>query len=180
MGCGHHEYKIAEVKMNSSYLPDESATEHSMKEKMILVKIFLSLLATTYTSCSKPMLRVQSYYNKHEYYAYAAEILDHPKSRLVAAGVKVTFKCKIFDGIEPHWVVNNRTLLLRDHIAEASTQGFFVTSVYSAENRITTLTLQVNATADKNETEIYCYSITSTKSNIAILLVITGKLICRK
>ena len=64
------------------------------------------------------------------------------------------------------------SILLSDHLAMAINNGFFITS--NEMNRITTLTLQMNATADKNGTEAYCTSLPSTRSDTAVLLIITG------
>ena len=99
-------------------------------------------------------------------------VIKHPKSKLVALGVEVVFECKIFDGAEPHWVVNNGAILLPSHIERARREGFFTTS--STTNMVTTLTLRMNATADKNETEAYCTSLRSPRSNTAVLLIIAG------
>lgn len=35
-------------------------------------------------------------------FSFVAQVLIHPKSRLVAVGALVTFRCKIFDGTEAH------------------------------------------------------------------------------
>ena len=99
-------------------------------------------------------------------------IIEHPESKLVPLSVKVTFKCKISNGVEPHWVVNNGPILLTDHLSVAPTNGFFITR--NENNGITSLTLQMNATVDKNGTEAYCKSLPSTTSNVAVLLIITG------
>ena len=99
-------------------------------------------------------------------------VIEHPKSKLVAPGVEVMFKCKISGGAEPHWVVNNEPILLHSHIIQAISEGFFVTS--STKNMVTTLTLRTNATADKNGTEAYCTSLQSLRSNTAVLLIIAG------
>ena len=95
-------------------------------------------------------------------------------SKLVPLGAEVTFKCKIIHGVEPHWVVNNRAILLNDHIAQASSRGFFTTGMTNTQESITTLFLRMNATADKNGTEAYCVSLPSTRSNITVLLIIAG------
>ena len=58
-------------------------------------------------------------------YFTAQMINEHPKSKLVALGVEVIFECKIFDGVEPHWVVNNGSILLSMHATQASMEGFF-------------------------------------------------------
>jgi hypothetical protein len=99
-------------------------------------------------------------------------IIEHPKSKLVALGVEVIFECKIFDGVEPHWVVNDEAILLHSHIVRATSEGFFTTS--NTKDMVTTLTLRMNATADKNGTEAYCTSLRPPRSNTAILLIIAG------
>ena len=109
------------------------------------------------------------------YYDVAAEILLHPKSRLAAIGVEVAFHCKINSSIEPHWVVNNQAALYsyqRDHLAA---QGFFFEE--RCEGGVTMLTMKVNATADKNETKLYCISLPwpGVSSHNATLLIIAGK-----
>ena len=101
-------------------------------------------------------------------------IIEHPKSKLVALGVEVIFECKIFDGAEPHWVVNNRAILLPVHIERARREGFFTTSSTNNNNMVTILTLRTNATADKNGTEVYCTSLQPPRSNTAVLLIIAG------
>jgi hypothetical protein len=99
-------------------------------------------------------------------------ISKHPKSKLAALGVEVIFECKIMDGAEPHWVVNNQAILLPSQVLRASREGFFTTS--NTKHMVTTLTLQMNATADKNGTEAYCTSLQPPRSNTAILLIIAG------
>ena len=99
-------------------------------------------------------------------------IIEHPESKLVALGVDVIFECKIFNGEEPHWVVNNEEILLPSHIEQAKREGFLITS--SANNMVTTLILRTNATADKNGTEAYCTSLRPQRSNTAVLLIIAG------
>ena len=111
-------------------------------------------------------------YERHILLFTAQMINEHPKSKLVALGVEVIFECKIFDGMEPHWVVNNESILLSSHATIASMEGFFVTS--NTKDMITTLTLRMNATADKNGTEAYCISLPSPISNTAVLLIIAG------
>ena len=102
----------------------------------------------------------------------AQMINEHPKSKLVALGVEVIFECKISNGVEPHWVVNNGSILLSDHTTQVSMEGLFVTS--NTKDMVTTLTLRMNATADKNGTEAYCISLPSLGSNTAVLLIIAG------
>lgn len=113
-----------------------------------------------------------------DFYYYnicAAKILVHPHSRLVAAGVEVSFICKIDNGEEPHWVINNYTVLNEHQRSQISTQRFVISE--ELEGSITTLTLQVNATADKNSTEVFCSSSYTTHSVTALLLIINGNLL---
>ena len=105
----------------------------------------------------------------------AANILVHPESRLVAAGVEVSFICKIDNGDQPHWVINNYTVLNDHQKGEISAQHFAISE--ELEDTITTLTLRVNATTEKNSTEVFCSSSYTTRSGTALLLIINGNLL---
>ena len=95
----------------------------------------------------------------------------HPTSRLVPAGVEVTFHCKIYDSrVHPHWIINDYEALLPDHLAYLRSQGFFISSTVSGST--TSLSLRVNGTTNKNGTEVYCMS--TQRSNTATLLIIEG------
>ena len=59
----------------------------------------------------------------------------------------------------------------RDHI---SSQGFVL--MEGRVGTITTLTLKVNATTEKNGTEMLCSSSYSVESDTALLLVINGEI----
>lgn len=109
----------------------------------------------------------------------AAEILLHPKSRLAGIGVEVAFHCRINNSIEPYWVVNNQaaySTYQRDHLAA---QGFFFEKRH--EGDVTLLTVKVNATADKNETQVYCISLPwpGITSHNATLLIIAGIIVIK-
>jgi hypothetical protein len=143
--------------------------------KVILISIIL-LASRTY---GKIMFISDSVCHDVTYYVLiimivmtAQMVSEHPKSKLVALDVEVIFECKIFDGTEPHWVVNNGEILLPDQVSRASMKGFFITS--NTRNMVTTLTLRMNATADKNGTESYCTSLRPPRSNTAVLLIIAG------
>ena len=89
--------------------------------------------------------------------------------------LEVAFHCKINNNNEPYWVVNNQAAYSthqRDHLAA---QGFSFEERY--EGSIAVLTVKVNATADKNETELYCISLPwlGITSHNATLLIIAGK-----
>lgn len=96
-------------------------------------------------------------------------ILLHPKSRIAPVGTEVDYYCKISDGVNPHWVIDD---FAYDHEnALMSSQGFLFEKEESMS--MTTLTLRVNVTADKNGTEVYCSSL-DTHSDIALLIAISG------
>ena len=99
-------------------------------------------------------------------------ILVHPESRLAAAGVEVVFVCKVSNGVEPHWVINNHTVLLQRQRSTVAAQGFVLTEWQ--EDNITILNIRVNATTDKNGTEMFCSASYSTHSSTATLLIING------
>ena len=88
-------------------------------------------------------------------------------------GVDVTFSCEISDGVNPHWVINNNAFAFSNSVERASRQGFLINK-QNKPDRHTTLTLRVNATEEKNGTEIFCSS-SITHSNTAVLLTISGK-----
>ena len=96
---------------------------------------------------------------------------------MVAAGVEVSFICKIENGEEPHWVINNYTVLNEHQRRQISAKHFDISE--KLEGTITTLTLKMNATADKNTTEVFCLSSESytTRSGTALLLIINGKIL---
>ena len=100
-------------------------------------------------------------------------ILLHPKSRIAPVGTEMDYYCKINGGVNPHWVINNHALDHEDMITLFMTQGFISEKEDSLS--MTTLTLRVNVTADKNGTEVYCSSL-DTHSHTAILITISGNL----
>lgn len=111
----------------------------------------------------------------HIYLWHLAEILVHPESRLAATGAEVLFICKIDYAVEAHWVINRTHHMLEPHQRKQfAAQGFVVEEQMAGT--ITILTLRVNATTDKNDTEVYCLSSHATRSNTALLLVISGKM----
>lgn len=103
-------------------------------------------------------------------------MLIHPKSRLAAVGVLATFHCKILDGTEAYWVVNSiHGLFHSSGVMLLEDQGFYPD--YEEDDRVTVLTLRVNATANKNGTKIYCTTINTNppRSDTAVLLTIDGR-----
>ena len=106
----------------------------------------------------------------------AAEILLHPKSRLVAIGVEVVFNCKINNSVDPHWIVNNQAAYSAYQKDRLAAQGFIFEQW--EEEGVAVLTVKVNTTANKNETQLLCFSLPwpGIRSNTATLLTITGKL----
>ena len=106
-------------------------------------------------------------------------MLIHPKSRLAAVGVLVTFHCKILDGREAHWVVNSINGVFHTRaVMQLEEKGFYVDYMYEdQDNTVTVLTLRVNATASKNGTKIYCTTVNtnSPRSDTALLLTIDGR-----
>lgn len=100
------------------------------------------------------------------------EVLQHPKSKLVAAGVNITFHCQLADYLESYWVVNS-TPGIPHNINKLQNSGFFVSQ--SSQDGITTLSLRVTATMDKNGTVVSCSSSQSIQTDTAVLVVIEGK-----
>ena len=95
-------------------------------------------------------------------------ILLQPKSRIAPVDTEVDYYCKISNGVNPHWVINDIAL---EHENVLTSQGFLFEKVDSMS--LTTLTLKVHVTADKNGTEVYCSSL-DTHSDIALLITISG------
>ena len=95
-------------------------------------------------------------------------ILQNPKSRLVPVGVEVIFRCKQAGTLNPGWKINNRTYYPHDDVER---QGFYIDQQEEGSN--VTLTLRMNATLDKNNTEIHCSSL-FVESPQVILVVITS------
>jgi hypothetical protein len=91
--------------------------------------------------------------------------------------VEVTFHCKINNSIEPHWVVNNQAANYAYQRDLLAAQGFFFEERH--EGGVAMLTVKVNATADKNETQLHCISLPwpGISSRNATLLIILGKYI---
>lgn len=100
--------------------------------------------------------------------------LIHPKSRLVPDGVQVNFTCKIEGGRQPYWNVGIKKLATPQTRQLLRSQGYVVTE--EVHGNAETLTLTVNVTADKNNTELYCSSL-FTHSNSAYLYVISGTIL---
>ena len=100
------------------------------------------------------------------------EVRQHPKSKLVAVGVEVTFHCQLVDRLHSYWVVGD-TPGIQAYLDRLQNRGFFIGR--SSQNGITTLSLRVTATMDKNRTEIFCSSTDGVRTDKAVLLVIQGK-----
>ena len=98
------------------------------------------------------------------------EILQHPKSKLVAAGVKVTFHCKLADRLDSYWVVGTYPGVTPEHRSELENRGFHISR--SSQDGIATLSLTVTATMDKNGTVILCSSVESLMTDEAVLYII--------
>lgn len=106
---------------------------------------------------------------------FPVQILLHPESRLVSVNTSpVTFHCKIRDGSQNliYWVVDGYTALYPDQITRLRTQGYYITK--ESPGAVTTLTLTVNVTEDKNGIDIYCTHRRETNSAKALLLIISG------
>ena len=88
----------------------------------------------------------------------------------MAAGVEATFHCKLTSGLDAYWVVNNYPGATQIQVSALESRGFFINR--SMQNGITTLSLRVTATIDKNGTVMFCSSVESIRSNEAVLLVI--------
>lgn len=74
------------------------------------------------------------------------------------------------------WVVNSTHGLFHTRkVMQLADEGFFL-DYEDKENRVTVLTLRVNATASKNGTKIYCTTVDTNppRSNTALLLTING------
>ena len=91
------------------------------------------------------------------------------------AGVAVTFHCQLAESDElgSYWVVDGITGVQR-HLDELQSRGFFVGK--SSQHGITTLSLNVTATIDKNGTVISCFSVELHRTDyVAVLAVIECK-----
>lgn len=86
-------------------------------------------------------------------------------------GVEIVFTCKISDGLNPHWAIGNKSLAFNDTEAAYRQRGFHIEK--QPDGNVTTLTLTVNATGDKNGTEVYCSS-RNTHSHSAFLFIVSG------
>ena len=102
-------------------------------------------------------------------------ILHHPQSRLVPVGMEVTFICIFRDGLNPHWVIDGQALAFRDSIERIAAQEGYIIQRQETADHVSSLSLMFNTTMKKNGTTIYCSSF-NTHSNVAILLVMSGKL----
>lgn len=121
---------------------------------------------------SRPVLMTQTllqYYNMYS----TAEIVLHPLPRLAAIGVSVSFNCKINNSHEPHWVINGDHAKNGHQKERTKSLGFNISE--ESEGTVVILTLTVNATAEKNGTQIFCLSVPNTQSSTALLMIISGK-----
>ena len=91
----------------------------------------------------------------------------------MAAGVEVTFHCQLAGRLNPYWVVDNVPGTQEYYLNRLRNMGFFIGR--SSNNGITTLSLRVTATMDKNGTEIFCSSVDGVRTDKAVLFVIQGK-----
>ena len=108
----------------------------------------------------------------------SVEILLHPESRLVSTETsQVTFYCKIRDGSQHsiYWIVNGSRALYENQITRLHAQGYYITREHL--RTITTLTLIVNVTENKNGINIYCTYRLETNSEKALLLITSGEYI---
>ena len=101
------------------------------------------------------------------------EILQHPKSKLVPAGVEVTFHCKLADDLDSYWVVDRFPGSTQQHRTVLGNRGFFIRK--TLQDGVATLSLTVTATVGKNGTVVFCSSIESFMTDTAVLLVIQRK-----
>ena len=106
------------------------------------------------------------------HYSAVGQVFQHPKSKLVAAGVEVTFQCQLADHLRPYWVINSFPGVQKN-LQELQNRGFNVSQ--SSQDGITTLSLRVTATIDKNGTVISCSSQEAVSTDIVMLTVIEGK-----
>lgn len=89
-------------------------------------------------------------------------------------GAEVTFSCKIQNGSNPHWAINHSSLTFDGVVEAYRKKGFLIEE--QVDGDITTLSLTVNATGDRNGTEVYCSS-RNTHTDSAFLFIISGKLV---
>ena len=87
--------------------------------------------------------------------------------------MEVAFHCKINNSIDPYWVVNNQATHSTYQKDRLTAQGFIFEE--GEEGGVAMLTLKVNTTDDKNQTQLFCFSLPGTRSLTATLLTITGK-----
>ena len=86
----------------------------------------------------------------------------------------MSFKCKLNNTEEPHWVVNDYIALSDFQKSSLSSEGFMIAD--SMEGSVATLTIRVNATNDKNNTNLFCSSFSGVSSDRVVLWIIDGKL----
>ena len=104
---------------------------------------------------------------------HEAEVLLHPESRLVTpATEQVFFYCKIANGPRSFWVINGIPSVYDDQVARLRSQGYVIST--GINGTVTTLTLTVDVTVDKNHAQIYCTYHFETISRTAALLVLSS------
>ena len=105
--------------------------------------------------------------------SHISEILQHPKSKLVPAGVHVSFHCKLSDKLHSYWVVDGSPGVTPQHRSILERKGFFISNI--SQDGIITLSLTVTASMDKNGTVVFCSSVEELTTDKAVLLVIESK-----
>ena len=141
----------------------------------LVVMIGITVISLPYNASNGEFIIHLYRYSRHGFnvhYSALNEVRQHPKSKLVAAGVEVTFHCQLADHLNPYWVVDD-TPGIPVYINSLRNRGFFIER--SSNNDITTLSLRVIAIMDKNGTEIFCSSANQVRTDKAILLIIQGK-----
>ena len=74
--------------------------------------------------------------------------------------------------MDPQWVVNGEHTQSAYQMQRIRSQGFMLTIMF--EGSVAVLSLRVNATENKNGTQLYCLSLPPLSSNTAVLLIIHG------
>ena len=104
---------------------------------------------------------------------YWLSIVYTYKVIFLPAGVEVTFHCKLAAALDSYWVVDLFPGSTQQHRSELENRGFFVRKIL--QDGIATLLLRVRAAVEQNETEVFCSSIESFRTDTAVLLVIQSK-----
>ena len=144
----------------------------------IVAMIGITVIPLPYNASNGEFIIIHLYwYSRHRFnihYSALDEVRQHPKSKLVAVGVEVTFHCQLADHLNPYWVVDD-TPGTQAYLNRLQNRGFSIGN--SSQNGTTTLSLRVTATIDKNGTEIFCSSVDQIMTDKAVLLVIQGTII---